>query len=284
MKERIIEIAKKNKVSEIGFCRMADYFEKESLQCKDRGVFIKNTPLNFDAKTAIVFAFSYYVKGAGGNISRYAWGKDYHIVAKEIMKPVEDLLKSEGYAAESYADVGPLNERMLARLSGIAFIGKNRMAINKRLGSYFFIGYILTDCNIEPDRENAESCANCGKCIAACPLGAITEGSFNPNKCISYISQKKGELSGVEIDALIRTETIWGCDICQEVCPHNTNIPETEICEFKDNIIKDLHIEQMSNRDFKDKFGERAFAWRGKNVLLRNQEYVYIIGSGKNKK
>lgn len=281
MKKEIIEIAKQNKISETGFCRLKDYF---AISTDNGGVFSKNTPLNFDAKTAIVFAFGYYVDRPSGNVSRYAWGKDYHVVVKNKMRPIVDFLNREGFRAESFADTGSLNERLLARLSGIAFFGKNHMAINSRLGSFFFIGYILTDCEIEPDEENKESCMNCGKCINACPLGALKRDGFDAELCLSYISQKKGELTKEEIDALGRAGTVWGCDICQDVCPHNSKVPETDIDEFKKDIIVNLNIEDMSNREFKSKFGDRAFSWRGKNVILRNQKYVYIIGNENNLK
>lgn len=275
MKKKIVEIAKQNKITEIGFCRIKDYYAVSLSHGADKGVFSKNTPFNFNAKTAIVFAFNYYVNRPSGNISRYAWGKDYHLVAKDKMKPVVELLRKEGFVAESFVDVGSLNERMLAKLSGIAFIGKNSMAINGKFGSYFFLGYILTDCELEPDSENTDSCMNCGKCIRSCPLGAIGEDGFKSELCMSYISQKKGELSDAESDALEKTGKIWGCDICQEVCPHNTEIPETEIDEFKNDIITNLCIGEMSNKEFKKKFGDRAFAWRGKSVILRNQKSIY---------
>ena len=281
MKQRITEIAKANKISEVGFCKMEDYFKKAKNE-DFKGVFTKDTPLSFDAKTAIVFAFGYFVDRGPGNVSRYAWGKDYHIVTKEKMMPIVECLKKEGYLAEAFADTGVLNERLLAKLSGIAFIGRNKMAINERLGSYFFIGYILTDCLIEPDCENESSCINCGKCISMCPLGAISDEGLDQERCLSYISQKKGELSPEEIDAMVNSGKIWGCDICQEVCPHNMNIQQTDIEEFNTNLISNLQIEDMSNRDFKEKFGDRAFAWRGKSVIIRNCEYVYIIGREKN--
>lgn len=272
MKSKIIQIAKENKISDIGFCLMEDYFKREREQ---RGVFSKNTPLNFEPKTAIVFAFGYYVNHKPGNVSRYAWGKDYHVVAKEKMKPITELLQREGWQAESYADVGSLNERLLAKLSGLAFIGRNQMAISTRLGSYFFIGYILTDCQIEPDCENTQECLGCGKCMDVCPLGAISDEGFSQERCLSYITQKKGDLTDAEAEVLANNGMVWGCDNCQSVCPHNENVEETEIDEFKNNLITNLQIEDMSNKEFARMFGQRAFAWRGKGVLLRNQKCIY---------
>lgn len=273
MKNRIIALAKKNKISDVGFCSMEKY--RDRAEYGKKGVFLNDTPLSFDAKTAIVFAFSYYIDHVPGNISRYAWGKDYHIVAMEKMSSVVKLLEDEGYMAESFSDIGSLDERLLAKLSGIAFIGRNSMAISRTLGSYFFIGYILTDCELEQDNENTMSCMECGKCVEVCPLGALSGETFNQEKCVSYISQKKGDLSRDEADALKKTNMVWGCDLCQEICPHNKNIQETEIDEFKNDLIIELHLEDMSNKEFKEKYGQRAFAWRGKSVIQRNQNCIY---------
>lgn len=282
MKNAIIKKAAEDGITELGFCSLDDYFA--GISEKNEGVFQGNTPLPFGVKTAIVFAFNYYVDHPRGNISRYAWGKDYHKIVRDRMRPIETLLRKNGFAAECYADTGALNERLLARLSGIAFIGKNRMAINKRYGSYFFIGYILTDCELEPDEENKGHCMNCGRCTQACPLSALDGEEFDANRCMSYVTQKKGELPEEERTAIGENGMIWGCDRCQEVCPHNLSPEVTEIEEFKSDLITELRLEEMSNKEFLRLYGDRAFAWRGKNVLMRNQKYVYIIGSEKNSK
>lgn len=277
MKAEIIKLAKQVKISEIGFLgskRYLDKAQKSAAEASFCGAGDAEAVLS-DAKTIIVCAFSYYSGADKGNISRYAQGLDYHKVAREKMEYIVDFLEEKGFSGEAFADTGVLNERLLAKLSGIAFIGKNKMAINSRLGSYFFIGYIITDCEINEDAENADKCAGCGMCIKACPLDALC-GGFDENKCLSYITQKKGELSKEEKKAMLKTGTIWGCDICQEVCPHNAGLTPTEIEEFKTDLITELHIdEDISNREFKEKYSNRAFSWRGKNVVLRNQNIIY---------
>ena len=115
----------------------------------------------------------------------------------------------------------------------------------------------------------------CGKCMDVCPLGAISNGDFSQERCLSYITQKKGDLTDAEVEALANNGMVWGCDNCQSVCPHNENVEETEIDEFKNNLITNLQIEDMSNKEFAGKFGQRAFAWRGKGVLLRNQKCIH---------
>ena len=276
MKNRIIEIAKAEKISDIGFCSMSDYY-KEAETLKNLAVFKKNErekEILKNARTAIVCAFNYYADERKGNISRYVQGEDYHLTVLRKLKPIAKELQKNGFSAESFADTGFLNERLLAAKSGIAFIGKNHMAISEKFGSYIFLGYVLTDCVIEADKENKKSCQNCGKCEKACPLGALNDG-FCEAKCLSYITQKKGELTEEEERAIVRANTVWGCDICQEACPHNKNVPETEITEFKENRIIELKIdENISNKEFEKRYKNRAFAWRGKAVLIRNQKII----------
>lgn len=275
MRRQIIRTAEEEKISAVGICTRERYSEEEKRLGK-KASFCASGGCPDWVTSIIVCAFSYFSGAEKGNISRYAQGKDYHIVAREKMGKIAEVLKSRGFRAEGFADTGCLNERLLARLSGIAFIGKNQMAISPRFGSYFFIGYILTDCELEPDKENNASCAGCGKCIAACPLGALDDGEFCEEKCLSYITQKKGELSRQEIAAMRASNTIWGCDICQEVCPHNQNLPITEIKEFCENLVLNLKVdEKLSNKEFKKLYSGRAFAWRGKSVLIRNEKAAY---------
>jgi len=275
MKETIIKISKAVNISDIGFCRVCDY-EKSAERILQGNLSKKNKKAEDivkGAKTIIVCTFNYFNGRERGNISRYAQGKDYHIVAIEKMQSIADYLHSCGYKAEAFSDTGYLNERILAKESGVAFIGRNQMAISEKFGSYFFIGYILTDCEMDADAKNTNCCIGCNKCVDICPLGALGE-SFLESKCLSYITQKKGELTKVEEEALRKANTIWGCDLCQEVCPHNKNAPITEIDEFKTNLIINLNLEDMSNKEFKEKYGTRAFSWRGKGVLIRNHKIL----------
>ncbi|EQH30693.1 hypothetical protein QM3_0558 [Clostridioides difficile DA00215] len=100
---------------------------------------------------------------------------------------------------------------------------------------------------------------------------------MNPKKCLSYITQKKGDLSEKEKVVLKNGKKVFGCDICQEVCPHNVEIPTTHILEFKENIIDYLNydeIKNISNKEFKRRYGDRAFSWRGRNIIKRNMEII----------
>lgn len=276
MKSEIIRLAKESKISKVGFCTARRYLERATTAKAAFSSEKTAEEVLRGAQTLVVCAFSYYSGAGKGNISRYAQGVDYHIVAKEKMRPICNMLEKNGFCAEAYADSGALNERLLGTLSGISFVGENQMAISDGLGSYFFLGYIVTDCRIEADAENTKKCAGCGACKKACPLGALSGDTFCEEKCLSYITQKKGELSPAEVEAIRTAGTIWGCDICQEVCPHNKNSPITEIEEFKENLMLNLVIdEDLSNREFKRLYKNRAFSWRGKGVLLRNQKIIY---------
>ena len=148
------------------------------------------------------------------------------------------------------------------------------MAINEKYGSYFFIGYIVCDESLEFDLPCKNVCMDCGRCTSACPGGAIRDdGTLDIEKCASHISQKKGDLTADEIALIKKTGLCFGCDICQNVCPHNENAEITPIKEFKENLITSLSVselEGLSNKSFKEKYNDRAFSWRGKSVLMRN--------------
>jgi len=227
-----------------------------------------------EVKSIIVCLFSYCLRRKT-RVSEYAMGLDYHIVIKARLKKASELLKDKGYRAEVYADNAPLPDRYLAYLAGLGFFGKNGMLINEKYGSKVFIGYILTDCSIEEDKPlDNRYCVGCGKCTAACPGGAIGENfGFDEGRCVSYLTQRKGELSAVEAEIVKKSGYIWGCDICQNVCPYNYAAPVTDIDEFGKNTVEDILItDDMTNREFKERYGNRAFAWRGKGVLKRNTD------------
>lgn len=229
------------------------------------------------AKSIIVCLFPYYSGNTVHNISKYAHGLDYHTVIKQKLSVLCGCLAENGFSAEIYADNSPLNDRYLAYKAGLGFIGENGFLINPVFGTYTFIGSVLTDCPLDADTPMNISCIKCMKCISSCPGEALGKNhSFNAEKCLSYITQKKGELSVAEQTLVKKGGSIWGCDICQDVCPHNKNIPISPFDEFCENLIQNLHIdEEMSNKEFKRRYGNRAFAWRGKSVILRNMNILY---------
>lgn len=228
---------------------------------------------HYKGKSAIVCLFPYYVGDREGTLSLYARPYDYHLIIKRTLSMVCDYICSLAPCTqcEVFADIGPEVDRMLAYNAGLGFYGKNKMLINNDLGSFFFIGYILCDLDLPPDSPLQKSCMGCNRCIESCPGGALGE-SFDINRCASHISQKKGDLAEYEIAILKKSNLIFGCDMCQRVCPHN-NITPKPMKEFTRDLIHSLNIEDLenlSNREFMRNYQNRAFSWRGKSVLLRN--------------
>lgn len=234
-----------------------------------------------DAKSIIVCAFPYHIDNEKeSNLSRYCRGLDYHIVAKELLQKVCDYLDEniEGFEYKIFVDNGPLVDRELAYLSGIGYFGINNNIITDKYGSYVFIGYIINNYEFSLDKPLDKECMKCGKCVKYCPGNALLGNyNMNPRKCLSYITQKKEELSLEEVKAIKSSGKIFGCDICQEVCPHNKNIKETHIEEFMKDLILNLdykEIDEISNKEFKRRYENRAFSWRGKKIIKRNIEII----------
>jgi epoxyqueuosine reductase len=179
--------------------------------------------------------------GPRGWISRYAWGDDYHDVLREKLQAMLDGLRQQypqPFEARIYADTGPINERVLAKHAGLGWLGKNTLLLNKRVGSFFFLGVILTTLDLPPTLGNsdvppADRCGTCRKCIDACPTDALVEPYLmDARKCISYLTI---ELRGAIPEQFREPmgQHIFGCDICQDVCPWNRHAPVTYVKEFQ---------------------------------------------------
>ena len=280
MIKKLTELAQNLKISDFGIVR-ARVFDDLclDLHTANSSEFVSAAPeersnpflIMPDAKSLIVCLFNYNC-GRTGNISKYAMGEDYHSVIKKKLAAFAEPLRAAGFDCMEFSDSWSMNERYLAACAGLGFVGKNRMFISRKFGSYVFIGTIITNCELEPSEAAKSSCAGCNMCIKSCPGGALSEDrGFNESRCLSYITQKKGELEPWETELIRKGKSAWGCDICQEVCPHNKNAPCTDIEEFSNNLISGLNIdEDMSNKEFKRAYSNRAFSWRGKAPLVRN--------------
>ena len=234
-----------------------------------------------DAKSIIVCAFPYYIgKLEDSNLSKYCYGKDYHIVVKDVLQEVCEEIKKDisDFKYKVFADNGPLVDRYLAYLSGIGYYGINNNIITDKYGSYVFIGYIVNNFEFEIDKPLDKTCCKCNKCVKYCPGNAL-EGNYkmDPKKCLSYLTQKKEELSKDEKEKIKNNKMVFGCDICQDVCPHNKNIEKTSIEDFKISLLGKLdeeEIEEISNKEFKRRYGNRAFSWRGRKIIKRNMDII----------
>ena len=233
-----------------------------------------------DTESIIVCLFPYFVEqGTATNIAKYAHALDYHTIVKEKLNKVGEFLETRisSFQYQAFVDTGPLVDRYLAYLSGVGFYGLNGNIICDKYGSHVVIGYLLTNYSFPIDQPQRRSCMKCGKCRALCPGQAIlTDGTMNPHHCRSYLTQKKGELTVEEIAIIRKNKLVFGCDICQDVCPHNQKIASTRIAEFQESIVSELHYEELlalSNKGFMKQYKDRAFSWRGRKLLLRNFEY-----------
>ncbi len=211
-----------------------------------------------NCKSVIVLAASYYSpeeyqNDVGlGKVARYAWGGDYHKVLSKKMKKLLAGFKEDypDYEFKAYTDTAPILERAWAEQSGIGWRGKHSLIINRKRGSYFFLSIILTTMDLESDLPDKDRCGKCTKCIDACPSGAIiAQKQVDARKCISYWTiESKSEFFPENIENNL-SGRIFGCDICQEVCPwnnHRTSV--AEIPEFiGDN--KELNIDELIEMD-----------------------------------
>jgi len=193
-----------------------------------------------DARSVIVTGMNYYSNYEPDKdqpvFARYALGQDYHKVIKDRLYKLLAFIRENrpGTAGRVFVDTAPVLERAWAVEAGLGWTGKNSMLINKKLGSYFFPGLIITDAELDYDiADTKDYCGNCRKCIDACPGSAINEDrTIDSNNCISYLSiEHKGDLPPDYREKA--GKKIFGCDICQEVCPWNKKAPETKIKEFE---------------------------------------------------
>lgn len=265
MNGKIIEFFKKENIEYYGALDYSDILEVNP-RLRERE--------NIDAKSVIVFLLPYY-SGETENLSRYSASLDYHIVIKEITEKLCKLIK-EIYPfgnAVGFGDHSPIDERGAALLAGLGILGDNGLLINEKYGSYVFIADVITD--VPPEVIEASiplpvsRCEGCGACKRSCPTGILRSES---SECLSAITQKKGELSDEEIKMMLKFDTVWGCDICQSVCPHNKKPRVTPIEFFKRNRIERLTLEALDTMD-DEEFAKRAFAWRGRKTVRRNLEY-----------
>ncbi len=204
-----------------------------------------------EAKTVLVLAASYFQgqnpRQQKGKIARYAWGADYHQIMLEKMLPIDDFLRESGGRQKCYVDTGPILERDFAAAAGLSWQGKSTMCLNERLGTWFFIGVILTTLELEADPPVKNRCGSCTRCIDVCPTRAITHPyHLDARRCISYLTiENKGPIP-LEFRPAIG-DRIYGCDDCLDVCPWNRFAEETHETKFYlPSELKTLKLRQLA--------------------------------------
>ncbi len=239
------------------------------------------------AKSVISLALNYYTNEqhskdkSNGKISRYAWGTDYHLVIWDKLSVLENSLKEmePNFESISYVDTGPVMDKVWAVRAGLGWMGKHTNIISREKGSWFFIATIITNYEFEYAEAIPDYCGSCTACLDACPTDAIVQPYLvDSNKCISYLTiENKGEISE-EFRGKF-DDWLFGCDICQDVCPWNNKFSEvTSINEFFPQIDhKEMNLQKiinMENSEFKKKF-ERSPIKRSKlKGLKSNAEYL----------
>jgi epoxyqueuosine reductase len=171
-----------------------------------------------------------------GWISRYAWfNGDYHDFVMKRLRQVEAKLRESAAELETrcYVDTGPIVERIYAKYAGLGWIGKNTCVINQKIGSWLFLGVILTSLELTPDLPAADRCGTCTRCLDACPTNAFTAPhQMDASRCIAYLTiEKRGDIPMEFRDQMGRQ--VFGCDICQDVCPWNRKAPASNASEFQ---------------------------------------------------
>lgn len=299
LKERIIEESKRIGIDKIGFTTADPFagleerlkaqqtkghhsgFEHKVIEERVKPELIFEQP-----KSIIAIALAYPTKVSHppqrekgvrrGEFARASWGLDYHDVLRDRMDRLIEFIREvagTGTTFKPMVDTGELVDVAVAQRAGLGFIGRNGLLITEEFGSYVYLGEIITNIEFEPDEPVPFGCGDCMRCVTACPTGALLgDGRINAQICLSYQTQTKGMM-----DEKFRRKighVIYGCDICQIVCPYNKgkdfHLHEEMEPEAEKVMPKLKPLLTISNKDFKETFGSMAGSWRGKKPLQRN--------------
>ena len=281
--------------------------EMKYLEARDEAGRLKRESLRVAApwaESVIVCAINYntaqpystQVNDRGhGWISRYAWGQeDYHESVLRRLREVEKrLCEGAGALATAggtpalrtwcYVDTGPVVERVYAKYAGVGWIGKNTCVLNQKLGSWLFLGVILTSLELVPDLPAPDRCGTCTRCLDACPTNAfLGPYQLDANKCISYLTiEKRGSITEELRDGM--GKHLFGCDICQDVCPWNRRAPATQPPEFqaREGLVNPAleWLAEMKSEEFREKFRGSPVR-RAKLSGLRRNTVIAMGNSG----
>jgi len=298
LKSDLIEYAKSIGVDKIGFTTASPFEEMKNRLIRqqalnyqsgfeERDVEKRTDPKKLlpEGESIIAIALAYPSKmknpPAGkkgerrGIFARASWGLDYHVAVKERLDLMEQWLRERvpDVSVKSMVDTGELVDRAVAERAGIGWSGKNCSIITPEFGSYVYLGEMITNIPFPPDAPIENECGDCRLCLDICPTGALVEaGRLNSKRCIAFLTQTKDYLP----DEFRREigNRVYGCDTCQTVCPKNKGKANWIHEEFMPDpeLAKPLLVPllNLSNKEFKRKFGTMAGSWRGKKPIQRN--------------
>ena len=265
---------------------MKDFFKKHGIEfysliplkrCKIlKGYLLEKNGFS-ENDNAIVFLIPYRSENTPINLTVYASTPDYHRYVENLKAELGAYVKNKYPMGKFclFADHSPIDEVHASCISGLGFIGDNGLLINEKYSSFVFLAECVTDLTdkelgIEYAPETSvRECLHCGMCKNACPCGCIGENRKPKTECLSAITQKKNALTNDEIKLMLENGSIWGCDVCQNVCPYTKNASLTPIEFFKNDVITLLDRKTLDNLS-DEEFSIRPFAWRGRGVIARN--------------
>ncbi|HHY29024.1 MAG TPA: tRNA epoxyqueuosine(34) reductase QueG [Desulfitobacterium dehalogenans] len=310
-KERIRQLALESGFADIGFTHdepiegLYGFLEERSAQGYHTSFEEKELRKRVDPKaiwpaceTVVVLAYplaySSPPQRGEGVLARSAVGEDYHSQVKKALHQLVSSLGEAGWRGEkpqTQVDTGPLNERALATRAGLGWLGKNQQLIIPGKGSFVALGLMLLDKALPPDEPLDGQCGNCTRCIAACPAQILGAVHFQANQCLSYLTQSKEPLTELQRGAL--GNRIFGCDTCQEACPHNRlrlmeeeNLPVTDNAEEDNRTGAEKEWKpagrgvnlwdtlNLTKSQYNQQWKGTAAGWRGKGILQRNAYFA----------
>ncbi|MFS0824473.1 tRNA epoxyqueuosine(34) reductase QueG [Bacillus sp. 1P02SD] len=296
--QELIDYSKTIGIDKIGFASASPFEELKSrlLRQQELGYQSGFEPKDIEKRTnpelllpgaksiiAIALAYPAKLKDAPkstrserrGMFARASWGEDYHHILRDRLQKLESYIleKLPDARLRSMVDTGELSDRAVAERAGIGWSGKNCAIITPEFGSYVYLGEMITNIPFAPDTPIEDQCGSCRACLDACPTGALVQGGqINAQRCVSFLTQTKDFLPD-EFRTKIGNR-LYGCDSCQTACPKNKGIDFHFHEEMEPNpeVVKPLlkPILSISNRDFKETFGELSGSWRGKKPIQRN--------------
>ncbi len=261
MDREILTLIENTGIPVFGACR----FHPEDLKIPCRAV----SRVPEQARTVFVFGFPYLMPeySPERNLSRYACAPDYHRVARAALERLvtgfSERFPGEKFAA--FADISPFDEVLIAARAGLGVIGRNTLLIHPEYGSWLFLGEIVTTLELPVQDSPIRGCIGCGNCERLCPGNALREGELREERCLSFLTQKKGELSEEEQQLIHTGGLVWGCDVCQTACPMNQR---ARTAPFKP-LAQDI-VERVTGENAGKLCKARAFGFRGAAVIRRN--------------